>query len=68
MTDNHNRKNVWDSKESLAPDCFYSPINHPRIKSELTEKIHKEWLELYKRDPVMVIDLNTLRLRPPKYK
>lgn len=42
--------------------------NHPRIKSTLTEKIHKEWLELFKKDPVMVIDLNTLKLRPPKYK
>jgi len=66
-TDNHNRKNVWDIKES-TDSWFYSPVNYPRIKSTLTEKMHKEWLDLIKKDPVMVIDLNTLKLRPPKYK
>lgn len=64
MTDNHNRKNVGDVKESI----FYSPLNYPKQKSELTEKAIKDWLDLIKKDPVMVIDLNTLKLRPPKYK
>ena len=66
MTDNHNRKNVWDIKE---PSWFYPPMNYPKQKSELTEKALKEWLDyIKKKDPIMVIDLNTLKLRPPKYK
>ena len=68
MPDNYNRKNVWDSKESLAPDCFYQPINHPRHKSEMTQKSLKMIEDWIKKDPVMVIDLHTLKLRPPKYK
>jgi hypothetical protein len=48
---------------------FYPPINYPKQKSELTEKAIKEWLDyINKKDPVMVIDLDTLKLRPPKYK
>ena len=58
-------------RNNMEKDYYYDRLwikNHSRIKSTLTEKIHKEWLELFKRDPVMVIDLVTLKLRPPKYK
>jgi len=58
-------------RNNMEKDYYYDRLwikNHPRIKSTLTEKIHKEWLELFKKDPVMVIDLYTLKLRPPKYK
>jgi len=58
-------------RNNMEKDYYYDCLwisNHPRIKNKLTEKIHKEWLELFKKDPVMVIDLNTLKLRPPKYK
>jgi len=74
VTDNHNRKNVWDNpslkdQKSIEESLISGwPINYPRPKSELTEKAMKSLLELLKKDPVMVIDLNTLRLRPPKYK
>ena len=68
MPDNYNRKNVWDSKESLAPDCFYHPTNHLRHKSEMTQKSLKMIQDWIKKDPVMVIDLGTLKLRLPKYK
>ena len=43
-------------------------INHPRHKSELMEKNLKMIQDWMYKDPVMVIDLNTLKLRPPKYK
>jgi len=60
-------------RNNMEKDYYYDrelfwSTNHPRIKSTLTEKMHKEWLDLIKKDPVMVIDLNTLKLRPPKYK
>ena len=68
MTDNPSLNNSKSIEESLECGWFYPPINYPKQKSELTEKAIKEWLDLIKKDPVMVIDLNTLRLRPPKYK
>ena len=68
MTDNHNLKNVWDIKESLERGWFYPSLNYPKQKSELTEKAIKDWLDLIKKDPIMVIDLDTLKFRPPKYK
>jgi len=54
--------------DDFDPDFFYSPINHPRHKSEMTQKSLKMIQDWIKKDPVMVIDLNTLKLRPPKYK
>lgn len=43
-------------------------VNHPRHKSEMTQKSLKMIQDWIKKDPVMVIDLDTLKLRPPKYK
>jgi hypothetical protein len=68
MTDNPSLNNSKSIEESLERGWFYPPMNYPKQKSELTEKAIKDWLDLIKKDPVMVIDLNTLRLRPPKYK
>lgn len=68
MTDNPSLNNSKSIEESLERGWFYPPMNYPKQKSELTEKAIKEWLDLIKKDPVMVIDLNTLKLRPPKYK
>lgn len=69
MTDNPSLNNSKSIEESLERGWFYPPINYPKQKSELTEKVIKEWLDyINKKDPVMVIDLDTLKLRPPKYK
>lgn len=68
MTENPSLNNSKSIEESLERGWFYPPMNHPRIKSNETEKALKEWLDSIKKDPVMVIDLDTLKLRPPKYK
>ena len=68
MTENPSLNNSKSIEESLERGWFYPPMNYPKQKSELTEKSLKEWLDSIKKDPVMVIDLNTLKLRPPKYK
>ena len=68
MTDNPSLNNSKSIEESLERGWFYPPMNYPKQKSELTAKAIKDWLDLIKKDPVMVIDLNTLKLRPPKYK
>jgi hypothetical protein len=68
MNKNPSLNNSKSIEESLERGWFYPPMNYPKQKSELTEKAIKDWLDLIKKDPVMVIDLDTLKFRPPKYK
>ena len=65
MSDNPSLNDSKSIKESLKSGW---PVNHPRHKSEMTQKSLKMIQDWIKKDPVMVIDLYTLKLRPPKYK
>ena len=65
MSDNPSLYNDQSIEESLKSGW---PVNHPRPKSEMTQKSLKMIQDWIKKDPVMVIDLYTLKLRPPKYK
>ena len=62
-----NKNPSLDDQKSLE-ELLKSGYNYPKQKSELTEKAIKDWLDLIKKDPILVIDLDTLKLRPPKYK
>ena len=42
--------------------------NYPKPESIHEKKIRESWMKLIKKDPILVIDLDTLKLRPPKYK
>lgn len=62
MNKNPSLNNNKSIEESLK-----GGYNHPRQKSEMTEKQLKMIQDSLKKDPIFVIDLNTLKLRPPKY-
>ena len=79
MHDNHNHKNVWDidqpeflkdALKSIQNGWLYvSPNKYPKHENILLQKAHKQWWDdLFKKNPIFVIDLDTLKLRPPKYK
>lgn len=63
MSDNPSLNDSKSIEESLK-----SGYNYPTHKSEMTEKSLKMIQDWIRKNPVMVIDLETLQLRPPKYK
>ena len=63
MNKNLSRKDQKSLEESLK-----GGYNYPRQKGQLSEDAIKLWSDLIKKDPIFVIDLDTLKLRPPKYK
>ena len=54
-------------KEAFESSYNY-PKNYPKPESIHEKKIRESWMKLIKKDPILVIDLDTLKLRPPKYK
>jgi len=62
-----NKNPSLNDNKSWEESLIKGGYNHPRQKSEMTEKQLKMIQDCLKKDPVMVIDLDTLKLRPPKY-
>ena len=46
---------------------FPGPENYYYLSPPDLEK-EREWAKAILKDPILVIDLDTLKLRPPKYK
>ena len=68
MTNHRFPEQCQKSLEEAFESAWKVNYNHPKPESIHEKKIRESWTKLIKKDPILVIDLDTLKLRPPKYK